>query len=214
MPAEARPVYGPAISLRNMSASTQVTAPRTGCVARAKTCGSLRIPGPIRELFAQFRLKEFTDRRARNLRSEHKWIRQLPLREIRGQKFTQLFRLQRNSFSCDHHSQRPLLPFRARHADDRSFTHARVAHQSIFEIDGANPFAAGFDEVLAAVKDLDVTLLIDRRDIAGAEPSVGCPAIGGFRRFKITRRDPRPANFQLSGRGAVPDCFALLSHDP
>ena len=99
-----------------------------------------------------------------------------------------------------------------RHAYHSSFTHAGVAHQRVFKIDGANPFAAGFDEVLAAVQNLNVALFVDRRDIAGAKPSVGCPAVSGFRRFKISRSDPWTANFELSGRDAVPRRFTLRAH--
>ncbi len=172
----------------------------------------LSIPVPIRVLFAQFRLEEFAYGSPWNFRSENKRIGQLPLREFCGQKFTQLFRLHRDAFFRDNHSQRALLPFRMRHAYHSSFTHAGMAHQRVFKINGANPFAAGFDEVLAAVKNFNVTLVINRRYIAGAKPSVGGPAIGGFRRFKIGCGDPGPANFQLPGRGAVPRRFALRAH--
>ena len=74
----------------------------------------------------------------------------------------------------------------------------------IFQIDRAYPFAAGLDDVFAAVGDLHVAVRVDRRDIACMEPTVlldrGAARLGII---EIAADDPRAAHQQFAHRFAV-----------
>src|SRR5260370_17818451 len=91
-----------------------------------------------------------------------------------------------------------------RDADDAGFLDGGVTHQGVFEIDGADPFAAGLHQILSAVNDLDVTVFIHVGDVARAEPAVGGPPMRLVRRFIIARGDPRAADFNLAPLHPVP----------
>ena len=81
---------------------------------------------------------------------------------------------------------------------------ARVPHQRVLERDGRDPLAAGLDEVLRAVLDLDVAVRLDGDDVAGLEPAVVRPAIGALGRLVVRGRDPDAAHLELAHRLAVP----------
>ena len=116
------------------------------------------VPLPAGVLLAQFKLQKFPHGSARNFAGENESVRQLPFRETLREKGAQLIGLRVHTVFCHHHRQRTFLPFRMRYADHRRFAHGRMAHQRIFQIDGADPFAARFDQVLAAVDDFDIAL--------------------------------------------------------
>jgi len=107
-----------------------------------------------------------------------------------------------------------------RDADDGGFLHGRMAHERVFEVHGANPFAAGFHQIFRAVHDFDNAFGIDGRHIAGLEPAVFRPAMGLVGRVVIACGDPRPANLQFAGAFAVPGSFdafslwAIWTHHP
>src|SRR5665811_1928082 len=50
--------------------------------------------------------------------------------------------------------------------------HPAVADGDVFQLDGADPFAAGLDHVLGAVGDLHVAIGVDGGDVAGREPAL------------------------------------------
>ena len=47
-----------------------------------------------------------------------------------------------------------------------------MGHDRILKVDGADPLAARFDQVLGPVSDLHVTVAVDVGDIAGTEPAI------------------------------------------
>ena len=71
-----------------------------------------------------------------------------------------------------HDQQRPLVPLRVLGRDAGGHRDLRVRHRDVLEVDRADPFAAGLDDVLAAVGDLHVAVGVDRGDVAGREPAV------------------------------------------
>ena len=71
-----------------------------------------------------------------------------------------------------HQQQRPLLPLRMRDGDDGRLEHVGMRDHQILDLDRGDPFAAGLDDVLQAVRQLHITIGIDGRDVAGAEPAV------------------------------------------
>src|SRR6185312_1625496 len=79
-----------------------------------------------------------------------------------------------------------------------------MAHRRVLDVDRADPFAAGLDDVLAAVDDLHIALLVDRRDVAGAEPALVVEGRRARRLIvEIAADDPRAAHQQLAARLAV-----------
>ena len=66
-------------------------------------------------------------------------------------------------------------------ADDGRLGDLGVAHQLVLEFDRADPLAARLDQVLGAVDEPDPATLVDRRDVAGAQPAVGGEALRAAR---------------------------------
>ena len=93
-------------------------------------------------------------------------------------------------------------------ADDGGHRHCRVPEREILQVDGADPFAAGFDDVLRAVDDPHVTVGVERGDIAGGKPAAGAQ---NFRAVaKIRAADPVAAHLQLSEGVAIARQFVIL----
>src|SRR2546429_349829 len=57
-----------------------------------------------------------------------------------------------------------------RDTDDRRFGDRGMRDREIFDVDGADPLAARFDDVLGAVGDLNEAVFIERRHVAGRRP--------------------------------------------
>ena len=71
-----------------------------------------------------------------------------------------------------HHEQRSFTPFLMRHRNSSRLGHPGMRHNGVFQIDGADPLAAGFDQIFAAINELDMAIGIDARDITGAKPTI------------------------------------------
>src|SRR5712671_1446950 len=93
----------------------------------------------------------------------------------------------------------------------RCFFYGGVAHQGVFEVDGAYPFAAGFYEIFGAVDNFDEALIVDGGDVAGFEPTVRGPAMGLIGRIIVTGSDPRAADLEFAGCFAVARRFNVLA---
>src|SRR5437899_2617429 len=65
---------------------------------------------------------------------------------------------------------RPLVPLRMLDADHRRLGDRRVRHRDALEVDRADPLAARLDHVLRAVGDLQDSVRVDGRHVAGREP--------------------------------------------
>src|SRR3546814_12251485 len=68
--------------------------------------------------------------------------------------------------------QRPFVPLRMRQADRRGDPDARAAGGDVFQIDGADPFAAGLDDVFLAVGEAQTPVFVERFDVTGIAPAV------------------------------------------
>src|SRR5882724_1534671 len=84
-----------------------------------------------------------------------------------------------------------------------------MAHQGVFKVDGADPFAAGFHQVLGAVHDLDDAIFVDHGDVASLEPAVSGPAMGLVGSLKVAAGYPWAPDFELAWGDAVPRCLTL-----
>src|SRR5258708_14612110 len=96
-------------------------------------------------------------------------------------------------------------------ADDSGRRHARVRYGGIFQIDRADPFTTGLDQILGAIAYLQDAVRIDGCDIAGGKPPI---AQRRGSAFVIAADDPLTAHHQFSLRGAVSrQCRAVLADD-
>src|SRR6266849_3307875 len=82
-------------------------------------------------------------------------------------------------------------------ADYGGFFYGGMAHQRVFEIDGADPFAAGFHEVFG--------------DVAGLEPAVFGPTMRLVRRIVVAGGDPGTAHFKFAGGFAIARGYDVCS---
>src|SRR5260221_10193993 len=89
------------------------------------------------------------------------------------------------------------------HRNHAGLAHRRMAHQSIFQIDRADPLAARLHQVLSAVHQPDAAVGVHGGDVSGAKPAIGGPAVTRFRRVVIASGNPRPADFKLAHGPAV-----------
>ena len=65
----------------------------------------------------------------------------------------------------------PLAPVLVGDGDDRALQHGRVAGDGLLDLDGRDVLAAGDDDVLLAVAQLDVAVRVHHRQVAGVEPA-------------------------------------------
>ena len=57
-----------------------------------------------------------------------------------------------------------------RHADHRAVRDVGVLEERGLDLDGVDVLAAADDDVLRAVDDVDVALVVDARDVPGVQP--------------------------------------------
>jgi TRAP-type C4-dicarboxylate transport system permease large subunit len=105
--------------------------------------------------------------------------------------------------AAHHQQQRPFLPLRVRHADDGGLGHRRVAHGGVFQVDRADPFAAGLDHVLGAVHQLQVAVGVDGGHVTGGEEAFGVE-LGAAFVLEVAAGDPGAAHVQVAACLAVP----------
>ena len=75
-------------------------------------------------------------------------------------------------------------PSSGRAGDDGGFQDGRVAVEDVLDLDRRDVLAAGDDDVLRAVLDLDVAVGVGDREVAGVEPApakASSVAVGFFR---------------------------------
>src|SRR5262245_56894836 len=93
---------------------------------------------------------------------------------------------------------------------DRSrFGDPGTAEREIFELDRRDPFTTGFDDILCPVDDLHIAMRIDRRHVAGVEPTLRverrCSLV-----LEVTRGDCRTFHLEPAERLAVPGEVTIL----
>src|SRR5262245_20439837 len=90
-----------------------------------------------------------------------------------------------------------------------------MTHQLVLHIHRADPLAAGFDQVLRAIDDADVTVLVEARDIAGAQPAICSELVRLVRNVVIAAGDEVAANLDLADAVAVPRLHLVaVADDP
>ena len=83
-------------------------------------------------------------------------------------------------------------------ADRRGFRYTGTSDRGVFQLDRADPFAAGLDDVLRPVGDLHCTVGMDDGNIAGIEPIVVADAFAIII-LEILVEHPGTAHEKLAG---------------
>ena len=90
-------------------------------------------------------------------------------------------------------------------ADHGRFGDRRVTDREIFQIDRRDPLAAGLDDVLGAVGDPHIAVLVDGGDVAGVEKAFVVEDVGID--LEIGLGDRGPAHLEAAESLAVPRQF-------
>ena len=86
-----------------------------------------------------------------------------------------------------------------------------MGHQLVLEVDGGDPLAARLDQILGAVTDPQVAVLVDRDHVSGHEPTVLGELLRALTAV-VGARDPRPTHLELPHRRVIPrDQLAVLA---
>src|SRR5947209_10327295 len=151
---------------------------------------------------AQNLFVELADRRPRNLRDERPALRQPPPRDLVAEEAAQGLGVSLSPLLQHHAGEGTFVPGGVGHADHRRLGDVGMPHEMVFKLHRRDPLAAGLDDVLRAIGDLDETQGIDAAHVAGAQPAV----VEALRRqvFIIGAGDPGAAHLDLADRLAVP----------
>src|SRR5262249_48595824 len=175
---------------------------------RASDRACARRRGMVAELLAQHFLVELADAGPGQRLHEHDLVRHRvtrdhPLARVVLQGRLDLAVADRRALLAHHDCERPFGPLRIRNADDGGFAHARMLEDEVLDVERRDPFAAGLDDVLEAVRDLDVSVGADDANAAGVQPSAE-PQLFRVRGIaQIALRQPRRPRHDLARRGAV-----------
>src|ERR1700748_2903665 len=112
-------------------------------------------------------------------RPEHDRIRALVVREALPAERDDLPGVSRGVLVERDERLRPLAPVRVRDPDDRAFQYGRVGGERLLDLDAGDVLAAGDDDVLAAVAQLDVAGGMPDGQVPGMEPAAGGRLAGG-----------------------------------
>src|SRR5215813_5667181 len=94
--------------------------------------------------------------------------------------------------------KRPLSPSRILDPDHGAFFRAGPLGNDVLELERGDPFAAGFDDVLYAVGDLQVAICTHDSNIVGVEITSRPKLLGSIGIFVVALRQPRRTRYDLS----------------
>src|SRR5262249_31462514 len=97
----------------------------------------------------------------------------------------------------------PLAPPFVWNRDHRALHHRRVARHGLLHFDSGDVLAAGDDDVLLAIAQLDVAVGMPHRDVAGVEPSAAKRLGGGVGLLEVALHHVVAAHDDLSERLGV-----------
>src|SRR5437868_7306272 len=135
-----------------------------------------------------------------------------PFRGLVTVEIEQRFARHRRALFAYDQQERAFAPFRLTHADDRRLRHRRMTDRDVLELDRSDPFAPRLDHVLAAIRDLQIAVCIERADVAGRHPSVRRQRIAPFV-SKIFPQNPWTFAQTVAGRLTVTGTLAAFRVD-
>src|SRR5918993_430937 len=107
-----------------------------------------------------------------------------------------------------------LAPFLVGHRDDGGLHHRRVLGDGLFDLDGRDVLAAGDDDVLVAVPDLDVPVRVPHGDVSGVVPTTLEGLVGRLLVLEVALGDHVAVHHDLAHRLPVArDVVHVLVHD-
>ena len=98
--------------------------------------------------------------------------------------------------------QRTFSPLVVTQADDGSVDDRRMADSNVFQLDRADLFAPRFDHILGTIRDLEITVLIERTHVTRRQPS-----IAGRDNTGAGPKDLEPEHHPMLSRHAVIPCL-------
>ena len=107
---------------------------------------------------------------------------------------------------------RPLAPYRMTGRDNGGFQHIRMRDGNVLERDRADPFSAGFDQVLRPVDDLHEPVGVDGGDISSEEPTIRVDGIG-VRGPIVTAGEPRAPHQEVAEGFSIPGQLVPIGID-
>src|SRR6476620_900677 len=93
---------------------------------------------------------------------------------------------------------RALAPALVGDRDHGGLDHVRVGHHGVLEVHRRDPLAAGLDQVLGAVDELDVGVALELCDVAGAQPAVIGELLARIRGRGVAPCEPRATDLELA----------------
>src|SRR6476469_6712903 len=106
-----------------------------------------------------------------------------------------------------------LAPLVVGDADDRRFADLRVLVEHLLDLARVDVVAAADDQVLLAVDDVEVALLVDAGHVAGVEPTAAHRLLGGVGALPVALHDVVAADHDLTDL-ALGDIVVVLVDDP
>ena len=122
-------------------------------------------------LGAENLLVELPDARLRYGRHERPAFGYPPFRDSLGKELLDVVDeclVGLDALADDEARHRPLIPFRVGHTDHGGLEDRRVSHDHVLEVNRGNPLATGFDDVLRAVGDAEVTEFVKGAHVTGS----------------------------------------------
>src|SRR5918997_1757176 len=115
----------------------------------------------------------------------------------------------------DHESLRALAPLLVRDGHHGGLHHRRVAGDRLFDLDGGDVLAAGDDDVLAPIADLDVAVGVPDRHVARVIPAAFERLLGSLLVLEVALGDHVAVHQDLAqGLAVALDVVHVLVHDP
>src|SRR2546423_12910452 len=166
----------------------------------------------IPEVLPQLGLEELPRGGVRQLLDEDDVVGHPPLRHLSRVEREQVPARDARARLPDRDDERPLVPFRVAHADDRGLRDRRMRHGDVLQIDRADPFAARLDHVLRAIGDLHKAVRVDGGHVARGKPSVAQGIAA--RALEVFLEYPGPAHEEIAeGLAVARQLLALPVHD-
>src|SRR5579859_4142243 len=174
-------------------------APATDCALGKPGGFAISRDGSLGEFFGhQFFLGQFADQRLGQLIAELDLARALDRRDVSGEEFVQLLLGDGMALAQGDESFRHLALIGVGHTDHHRLGYGRMLVEGFLDHAGIDIVAAGDDQILDAVDQEDIAVLIDIADIAGPERSVDEDIGGLVGTAPIALHHLRPAHADLA----------------
>lgn len=130
----------------------------------------MSIAGP--ELFAELEFLYLPGGGMRNFRAEEHLFRNFVPGELRASVSDQFGFGHRFAVTQDHHGRDGFTPPVVGYGEDRGICHCGMREKYVLDLDGADVFSAGDNDVLFSIGDSQVSVRPNGSAVTGVEPSL------------------------------------------